>query len=126
MIKAMQELQDAYDTCTKLCSSLASMSSGLMKWLPPSSIYTDGCRVALERLKVMWPHADKFEALLFAPQQDNVSVSTIKEVLKASAGDFKSLEVAATNLTTTWAHIRKAQKREARAEAKALGSGENH
>ena len=122
----MEDLQDAYDTCTKLFSSLASMSSDLMKWLPPSSIYTDGCRVALERLKVMRPHVDKFEALLFAPQQEKVSVSTIKEVLKASAGDFKSLEVAATDLTTTWVQIRKAQTREARAEAKALGSGENH
>ena len=87
----MQELQEAYDTCTRLCSSLSAMLSDLMAWLPPTSLHTDGCRVAVERLTLMWRHADKSGALLRASPQANVSVPMVKELMHAMLGDIKSL-----------------------------------
>lgn len=121
--EALLELQNAYDTCTRIFSSMSAMTSDLFKWLPPSSIHCDGCKRALDRVKAMRPHVDKFEGLLFQCDFKNVTVNLIKDVLRDAAPEFQDMESAAEDLSATHAGVNKKRKSMPKPNKPAIGDG---
>ena len=118
---ALVELQNAYDTCTRIFGSMASMTSDLFKWLPPTSIHCEGCKRALERVKAMRPHVDKFESLLFQFESENVTITAIKEVMHAAAPEFQAMEAAVEDLAATHAGVNKKRKSIGKPNKPAIG-----
>ena len=90
--------KEAYDQCTRTCSSIREASKELLNLVPPDSLAACSTRTAISKARLLEPHIIKLEGYLFEQNRSLLSFDKIREVLCASAPLFSDLQKAEQEL----------------------------
>ena len=83
--EALARLQEAYDECTRTCTSIRSASKRLLSIVDATSLSANQTRTCVIKARQMEPHLMKFESVLFETEKAVVDAVHVRQILKDAA-----------------------------------------
>ena len=94
----MTRLQEAYDNCTRVGSSIRMSSQKLFTLVSPTSLQAQAPKACLQSARRLEPFCAKMESILFSSEETSAKPDDIRSLLCDAAPLYKEVENAEQHL----------------------------